>query len=525
MPRAHIGSKIRERRKRLGRTQAALADEIGISASYLNLIEANKRQVGGHLLQKVAAALEIDADSLDGAAEKRLAEHLHELAAAPLLRSLDITPASAFDLIGRHPQWARALVTAHRALQDQTDLAAALSDRLNHDPFLSDAVHGMLTNVAAIRSAAEILESVDDLDPEQRARFDRIIGNESQRLADVATRLAGYFDRVGTEMRSLTPSEEVDDLLWERSNYFPGLEAAALDLVLQGFDGKAPNEIDLADRLQREHGIEIDHRPEADLADIVMRNDCCQDEAGERLIFTDTAARPTRRFQMARLLAERALADAIDAEVDGVDLLTTNAARQRAARALSSYAAGAMLMPYHRFLEDAIELRYDIERLAHRHQVSFEQACHRLVTLRKPDAAGIPFAFMRADPAGFVTKRFPLPRLPLPRYGHACPLWAVYTAFQTPGTIVRQVAELPSGDRFLFVARAAAKAQAAFQTHRQVISIMLACDSLHADDVTYGDGLNFSAPSLPIPIGPTCRLCPRETCRHREEDPIIGAQA
>lgn len=520
MPRAHIGSKIRERRKTLGRTQAALADEIGISASYLNLIESNKRQIGGHLLQKVAAALNVELESLDGAAEKRLAEHLHELAAAPLLRHLEIDPSTAFDLIGRHPTWARALVATFRAFQDQTALSAALSDRINHDPFLSNAVHNMLTNVTAIRSAAEILESVDDIELSQRSRFDRIIGNESRRLTDVATKLASYFDKASTETRSLTPAEEVDDLLWERSNYFPRLEEKARGLMEAWFDGKAPHEAQLAERLRQEHGIEIEQRTEADLADIIMRNDCHQQATG--LIFVDTVSLPTRRFQMARLLAERSLGDAIDAELDAEDLLTSKPARERAARALSSYAAGAMLMPYDQFLKSAIDLRYDVERLANGYQVSFEQACHRLVTLRRPDAAGIPFAFMRADPAGFVTKRFPLPRLPLPRYGHACPIWAVYTAFQTPGKIVRQVAELPSGDRFLFIARAAAKEQAAFRTHRQVVSLMIACHSLHADRTVYADGLHVSEPSLVTPIGPTCRLCPRETCRHREEDPIIG---
>lgn len=522
MPRAHIGSKIRERRKELGRTQVALADDIGISASYLNLIESNKRQIGGHLLQKVAAALEVELESLDGAAERRLAEHLQEMAAEPLLRHLEIPPSSAFDLIGRHPKWARALVTTFRALQDQTALAMALTDRLNHDPFLSDAVHDMLTNVAAIRSTAEILESVDDLDGVQRSRFDRIIGNESRRLADVTTRLASYFDKAGTQTRSLTPSEEVDDLLWERNNYFPELETAAEHLLATWFDGRTPQENQLAEKLRQQHGIETENRPERDLSDIMMRNHCHHDRQARRLIFSDTVPSPTRRFQMARLLAECTLHEAIGAELDAEPLLTTQAARQRAARALSSYAASAMLMPYDRFLNDAIEVRYDIERLAHQHRVSFEQACHRLVTLRKPEAAGIPFAFMRADPAGFVTKRFPLPRLSLPRYGHACPIWAVYTAFQTPGNITRQVAELPSGDRFLFVARAAVKEQAVFSTHRQVVSLMMACDSLYADQTIYADDLNIAEPSLTTPVGPTCRLCPRKTCRYREEDPILG---
>ncbi|MGI9452498.1 MAG: helix-turn-helix domain-containing protein, partial [Geminicoccaceae bacterium] len=217
MARVHIGSKIRERRKSLGRTQAALAKEIGISPSYLNLIEANKRQIGGHLLQRLAGALEVDLDDLGGVAEQRLAETLSELAADPLLQQHQVISESAFDLVGRFPEWARAMVAAYRDLQDQTQIAAALSDRLHHDPFLADAVHGMLTNVAAIRSAAEIVESVDDLETAQRRRFDQIIAKESERLAEIATRLADYFDKATTATRSVTPSDEVDDLLSEKS--------------------------------------------------------------------------------------------------------------------------------------------------------------------------------------------------------------------------------------------------------------------------------------------------------------------
>ena len=83
--------------------------------------------------------------------------------------------------------------------------------------------------------------------------------------------------------------------------------------------------------------------------------------------------------------------------------------------------------------------------------------CHRLVTLRRPGAEGIPFGMMRVDPAGFVTKRFPLPHLLLPRHGNACPLWAVYKAFQTPGVLERQLVEFPNGSRFLMLARAVEK--------------------------------------------------------------------
>jgi predicted transcriptional regulator len=131
---------------------------------------------------------------------------------------------------------------------------------------------------------------------------------------------------------------------------------------------------------------------------------------------------------------------------------------------------------------------------------------------------------MRSDPAGYVTKRFPLPNLPLPRYGGACPLWAVYQAFQTPETVVRQLAEVPSGDRFLFISRAVVKGDAAYGQPRPLLSIMLACDSLYADQTVYGDRLDLSASAPADRVGSTCRLCARGDCPQRQEDVIIKSQ-
>jgi XRE family transcriptional regulator, fatty acid utilization regulator len=184
-----------------------------------------------------------------------------------------------------------------------------------------------------------------------------------------------------------------------------------------------------------------------------------------------------------------------------------------------------VLMPYERFLEDAVRARYDVDLLCRGHGTSVEQVCHRLVTLRRPGAEGVPFAFIRSDPAGFVTKRLPLPNLPLPRYGGACPLWAVYQAFQAPESVVLQLAEFPNGERFLFVARAVTKGDAAFNRPRRLLSIMLACDALYADQLVYGDRLDLSAGAPADRVGTTCRLCVRNDCPQRQEDVIIEAQA
>jgi predicted transcriptional regulator len=318
--------------------------------------------------------------------------------------------------------------------------------------------------------------------------------------------------------RPITPVEEVDDFLFERNNHFPALEQAAAALRADaGIDGVC-RESTLVEYLGRAHGVRVAAAPESG------RHEDAFDLASRTLVLADTAPRATRRFALARLAAAlfregRPVEEALAAS----SLLSSEAARRRARRALWSYLAAALLMPYEEFLAAARRARYDIDYLAQRFEASYEQVCHRLVTLRRPGASGVPFGLMRIDPAGFLTKRFPLPHLPLPRHGNACPLWAGYEAFQTPGATVRQIAAFPTGERFLFLARAIEKTRPSFTLPRRLISIMLACDVLHADQIVYADGLNLSSSAPTTPVGSNCRLCVRRDCDYREEDPIIDA--
>jgi transcriptional regulator with XRE-family HTH domain len=164
----------KEKSRVLGITQAELARRIGISASYLNLIERNKRRIAGPLLRRAAGALDLGLDELDGAAERRLLETLNEVAHLPDLQALGAEADSAGELIGRYPGWARALAALARSERAATSAARALADRLTHDPFLGETVHRMLTRIAAVRSAAEILVEFPDIPRDRRERFHSI---------------------------------------------------------------------------------------------------------------------------------------------------------------------------------------------------------------------------------------------------------------------------------------------------------------------------------------------------------------
>jgi predicted transcriptional regulator len=370
-----------------------------------------------------------------------------------------------------------------------------------------------------MRSSAEILHSVPDLSAAERHRFLESIDREARNMTDLARTLIDYFDRSTVTARTVSPAREVDDLIIGENNYFPELEEAAesLHAEIAAEDDGHYGEAALHRMLARRFAIRVDSDATARPGPGGFAARYGFDAEQRVMWFHAPVAAPTRRFQLARLLAELVHADTI-ARHAGDARLTSPAARRLAYRALAAYVAGAMTLPYSRFLADAEAHHYDIDRLKQIHTASFEQVAHRLVTLRRPGEQGIPFGFLRSDPAGRLTKHFPLPGLPLSTSGHACPLWALYVAFRSAGRIVRQIATFPDGARYLFVARTVSKHLAAYREPPFHSAVMLACDVLHADRTVYGRGLNLNEPTLAVPVGPTCRLCVRRDCAHRQEE-------
>ncbi|MYZ47563.1 helix-turn-helix domain-containing protein [Propylenella binzhouense] len=507
MARVPVGYRLRECRRKRGITQAALAAEIGISASYLNLIEHGKREVAGRLLNRLAAALDLDLADLTGAEASRLVQDLTEISADPLVQDLGIDQAGAQEIVGRQPEWGRALVRLHRSYHRASALSEMLSDRLTHDATLLQASHELLTRMTSVRSFAEILSEHDELDPGRRRRFTALLAEESGKLGAIAKALFERLSDFGDSGRPSTPAEEVDDFIIDRQNYFPELEGAA-EKIGHTRGG-------LAAWLAHRHGVSVvpasfDHAAPRGLYD-----------RDARLFHAPAAMAPsTLRFQLARIAIMLEDTGTIRSLAED-PRLTTQEARERAVGALYSYGAGALLFPYDAFREAAERVRYDVDSLAGLFGGSIEQICHRLVTLRRPEAEGVPFAFMRVDPAGNISKRFSLPALQLPRYGGACPLWPVYGALRNPGSVLTQRVRLPDGREFLFIARVTTKPAAAFGAPAETHSILIACDAAAARRVVYGD----ATAGPPLETGINCHLCPRPGCPQRAFPSILAAQA
>ena len=255
--RAPIGFRISNRRKSLKISQAALARLVGISPSYLNLIENNKRDIGGALLNRVAAQLDIDIDELAGHAEQKLLQDLEEAFADPMVESLPFRPDERRELVAQYPASGAALARLHRAYSSAINNADAYADRLRSDPLLSQLLHQILSGITAIRSSAEILEDVPDLDEAERRQFLAAIGRETRALSDVTRNLIGQFETSSRNRSSVSPAREIDDLIIAQDNHFPELERVA-DALRQEIDRAGPFGITtLTDLLAGKFGVGV----------------------------------------------------------------------------------------------------------------------------------------------------------------------------------------------------------------------------------------------------------------------------
>ena len=511
MARAPVGHRIRKRRQELGKSQQGLASQVGISASYLNLIEHNKRPIGGALLHRIADAVGLDSRSLAGTEEARLIAELGEVAADAGVIGVDLTAADAAELVAHAPRAARAILGLYRAYREARLRSDLLGERLGEDTFLFEVSNQILALITTIRSYSEILQDYGDLSDDERIGFVNTLVAEAEELAARAGDMFDFLSGRGARRPRPAPREEIEDFVSDHANHFPRLEAGG-----RGHAGMLPGGQStlesLRDHLERDLGISIRFVPAAEVTPAGERVD------GAAFLLSDELARSSVRFRLARLIGVRAHGTLLDELVDGAGLAAPGAG-VRLHKALASYFAGAVLMPYRTFRAAADALRFDVVRIGHRFDASFEQVCHRLTTLSRPGAEGVPLHFLRTDVAGNISKRFSASGLRLPRYGGACPRWIVHHAFASPGRVVSQIGRLPDGETFLCVARADIAEPGGRDTAGHH-AVMIGCAIEHAHRFVYADGLDLAASRTIVPIGVTCRQCPREDCVHRAFDRV-----
>ncbi len=442
--RLYIGPRLRRLRRDLGLTQADMAADLDVSASYVALLERNNRPVTADLLVRLAQTYSIDMAALAGGVGADETARLQALLNDPIFAGIDRAAAEVADIVTNYPGVTEALLRLYTTYQEEQ---LALADR-----------------------GAE--------------------GN-------------------GPESEALDPMAESRRFLAARRNCFPSLDdhAERLAQAVSRHDN-------ITGYLKARHGLRVRRLPSSVMVGSVRRLDRHRGE----VLLDDGLDGASQAFQLALQLAYLEMGQEVDAELSDGSFVSEGGERLTR-RALASYAAAALLMPYSAFARAVEARRYDVEALARQFGASFEQTAHRLTTLQKPGHERVPFFFIRVDPAGNVSKRLDGAGFPFARHGGGCPLWSVHHAFRTARQIVTQWLELPDGQRFFSIARTVTAGGGAFGAPRVERAIALGCAAEHAGRLIYtadqpAGGL------VATPIGVTCRLCQRTECAARSEPPI-----
>lgn len=445
-----IGARLKRLRRTLGITQAQMAHDLGVSPSYVTLIEANQRPISAKLLLRLSEVYDFAPRDIAGAQDMQLQGEVEAALKDPVFAET-VARSEIEDAVNASPGLARALLRLH-------DLYRSMA-RASEDSPLSD------------REKVEMLE------------------------------------------QSARPVDEVRSYLQARSNHIDSLDRAAEALAEELPIDRTEPQIVLSERLRERHGFRVRILPHEVMPDHLR----LMDPHRKHLNLSERLDQPGRRFQIAVQLARLEYGELIEKEVQAARFSPEAVPLARAS--LANYFGAALLMPYGRFLRNAETEHYDVELLSQRFGTSYEQVAHRLTTLQRPEARGIPFFFVRMDRAGNVSKRFSAGRFHFSKFGGSCPLWNVHSCFEQPDRVQTQVIGMPDGTAYFSIARTVTRHIGSYSEPAARFAIGLGCDIAYAPRLIYARALDLTQ-IRPTPVGVNCYLCERQNCASRAYPPI-----
>ncbi len=430
------GHAVRRMRRMSGVTQAAMAERLGVSPSYLNLVERNQRPLSATLLLALAEAYDFDPRTLAAAEPGGGVEAIRRRLADPLFADIEI-------------------------------------DRAELDEWLIGAPGG----------AEAFARAYDRGGP----------GGAVAEVADAGTAVRREIERWRNHFADLdTLAETLADELRQQAGDLFGA---------------------MAERLRVKHQLSIRILPLEVLPDVRTRLDL----HARQLQLSETLDPPSRVFALARQLGTIEARGELDALVSGAEF-TDRVGERLYRRHLTGYFAAAVMMPYARFLRACEATGYDLELIRRRFGASAEQVAHRLTTLSRVGARGLPFFMLRTDRAGQVSKRFAgASGSPLTEGAGLCPLLDTFAVFQRPDERIVQLVVLEDGSRWFTSSRCVGPAGgwSGAVKARFAVTLGLAADA--AGVLAAARGLDLTGEAVPIGLG--CRACTRPDCPQRSAPP------
>lgn len=428
------GHAVRRLRRGAGLTQAAMAEMLGVSPSYLNLLEKNQRPLSALVMLRLAQTFDFDPRTLAASEPGGGAEAIRRRLADPIFADLEVDRAQVEEWLAGAPGGAEAFARA----------------------------------------------------------YDRLGGGG---VADEAP----------------DPSSAVRREIERWRNHFADLDAAAEELADELRLGSGDLYGAMAERLRVKHQLSVRILPVEVMPDRLKRLDL----HARQLQLSELLDASSRSFALAQQLAEEARGE-IDALVRGAEL--DRVAERLYRRHLTGYFAAALVMPYARFLRACEATGYDVELLMRRFGAGYEQVAHRLATLQRVGARGLPFFMVRVDRAGQVSKRYSgASGSPLAEGPGMCPLWDVFAAFDRAGDSVSQLVELEDASRWFTLSRTVQPQGSRAGGVRARFAIGLGLAAKDAASLAAARGMDLGGGAVPIGLG--CRACTRPDCPQRSAPP------
>lgn len=423
------GPALRRLRKREGLTQAAMAAALGISPSYLNLIERNQRPLSARVLVQVIERFDFDPRSL------------------------------------REDEAIGGLDGLVRRMADKRFADLAI-DREEVQEFLAAA-------------------------PQIAAAFARLYdtGGSGQIEGE---------DALAITRRAIER--------WQ--NHFADLDHAAEDLADELRLSRGEISAALGERLREKHRMTVRILPAEVMPGQVHRLDL----HARQLQLSEMLPGAARRFQIARQVGALEMREMIETLVAGASLGSSEA-KNLFREHITDYLAGALLLPYRRFLRACEQTGYDLAVLQRRFAVSFDQAAQRLTTLGRVGERGLPFFMATIDRAGRMT-RFTAGGSGVlhPLDGARWPAWIPFAAFERPGSVLTQAVTFSEGEaspRHWFTITRTVDGDGVMCAARA--AVVLGIEARYAGELAYARGVSLD-PDDAVPLGTPCLRCGRAEC-------------